>query len=162
GGRVIFVCPTPLKSLLSGCPGVDQLVVEGDLLPAFDVHASLLSLPLLCGTTPETVPADTPYLTADPGLAEFWRRELAKEPGARVRVGTAWQGSKLYTNDRSRSFLLSCFAPLARVPGVRLYSLQKGLGAEQVEAGRGEVPVVDLGPRLDESSGAFMDTAAVM
>jgi hypothetical protein len=61
-----------------------------------------------------------------------------------------------------RSFPITCFAALARVPGVRLFSLQKGLGAEQLEVARAEVPVVDLGPRLDESSGAFMDTAAVM
>ena len=49
---------------------------------------------------------------------------------------------------------------MAAVPGVRLVSLQKGHGAEQLR-GVG-FPVVDLGDRLDETSGPFMDTAAVM
>jgi hypothetical protein len=57
---------------------------------------------------------------------------------------------------------LAQFAPLARVPGVRLLSLQKGLGREQIPALRGLFPVTDLGAELDEATGPFLDTAAVM
>jgi hypothetical protein len=52
------------------------------------------------------------------------------------------------------------FAPLAGVSGVHLFSLQKGPGAEQLRATA--FPVLDLGPRLDEATGPFLDTAAVM
>ena len=55
---------------------------------------------------------------------------------------------------------LAHFAPLARLPGVRLISLQKGFGSEQVASV--DFPVLDLSGRLDEASGRFMDTAAVM
>ena len=61
-------------------------------------------------------------------------------------------------NDRARSIPLSCFEPLAGLPGVRLLSLQKGAGAEELQDARGRFPVADLGSRLDD----FMDTAAVM
>ncbi|MGH7136982.1 MAG: DUF6165 family protein, partial [Pirellulales bacterium] len=47
------------------------------------------------------------------------------------------------------------------IPGVTLVSLQKGFGSEQIASLEGRFPVVDLGPRLDES-GAFVDTAAVI
>jgi hypothetical protein len=54
------------------------------------------------------------------------------------------------------------FAPLAEVPGVRLVSLQKGPGTEQLAGVAGRWPLTDLGARLDEAAGPFMDTAAVM
>ena len=43
-----------------------------------------------------------------------------------------------------------------------LFSLQKNAGHEQIAKLAGKFPVVDLGPRLDEESGPFLDTAAVM
>ena len=51
---------------------------------------------------------------------------------------------------------------LAQVEGVQLISLQKGAGLKQLQALAGKFPVHDFGSRLDETSGAFMDTAAVM
>ena len=54
------------------------------------------------------------------------------------------------------------FVAIARVPNVRLVSLQKGPGAEQLAGLPGAVEVLDLGNRLDEAAGPFMDTAAVM
>ena len=49
-----------------------------------------------------------------------------------------------------------------RVPGVRLISLQKGAGEEQLQALRGQFDVVDFTQRLDELAGPFRDTAAIM
>ncbi len=54
------------------------------------------------------------------------------------------------------------FAPLAAVPGVRLISLQKGPGCPQLAETAGEFEVITLGDDFDETSGPFMDTAAVM
>jgi hypothetical protein len=53
------------------------------------------------------------------------------------------------------------FAPLARVPGVRLVSLQKGFGSEQLRDVGPAWQIHDPGERLD-AAGAFVDTAAVM
>ena len=74
GGTVIVECPKPLLSLLTSCAGIDRLVGRGDDLPPFDLHAPLLSLPGIFRTSLETIPADVPYLFADPGL----RRALAR------------------------------------------------------------------------------------
>jgi ADP-heptose:LPS heptosyltransferase len=51
---------------------------------------------------------------------------------------------------------------MAAVEGVRRVSLQKGPGSEQVQEVASRVPLLDLGPRLDETTGAFVDTAAVL
>jgi len=79
-----------------------------------------------------------------------------------LRVGIAWQGSPTYRYDRQRSIPLAQFARLAEVPGVQLISLQKGTGVEQLASWQGQNALPDLGKRLDENGGAFMDTAAVM
>jgi hypothetical protein len=133
-------------------------VTLGEPPPSFDVHVPLLSLPGLLGTTPSSIPADVPYLRADPRLVRRWRKEL--KPLAGFRVGIVWQGNASNKRDHLRSVALPLFEPLARVPGVRLVSLQKGPGSEQAaQAGFG---VLDLSGRLDEESGPFMDTAAVL
>ena len=160
GGRVILVCQPPLKPLLRRSPGVERLLAYGEALPEYEVHVPLLSLPGLLGTTLESVPAEVPYLDAEPPLVEAWRHRLSAYPG--FKVGIVWQGNPQFRFDRLRSIPLTQFAPLARVPGVHLLSLQKGAGRDQLSVHRGCFPVTDLGPELDETTGPFLDTAAVM
>jgi Flp pilus assembly protein TadD len=160
GGTVLLECPVPLARLTATCPGVDRVVPRGEPLPAFDVHAPLLSLPALLGTTLAAVPAAVPYLSPEPDLVEKWAAELG--PVREVKVGICWQGNPGFRADRQRSFPLARFGPLARVPGVRLYSLQKGPGTEQLTPPGGlGFEVTDLAARLDET-GPFRDTAAVI
>lgn len=161
GGTVLLQCPEVLHALLGRCRGIDRLLPQKAPLPPFDVQAPLLSLPRLFGTTVETIPADVPYLSVPDELVERWRREL--EPIEGFKVGISWRGNPRNPYDRYRSFGLEELAPLARVPGVRLVSLQKGPGTEEeVRRCAGQVPVVELGSRLDREGGAFLDTGAVM
>jgi tetratricopeptide (TPR) repeat protein len=157
-GRVLLECPDPLRPLFRTLGGVDELVAEGAPLPPFDYHAPLMSLPGIFGTTLATVPADVPYLTADPGLVERWRERLKILDG--FKVGIAWSGNPHHRWDRWRSIPLALFAPLAEVPGVRLISLQKGPGSEQLPALKGRFEVTDLGEEF--AQGTWGDTAAVM
>jgi hypothetical protein len=77
-------------------------------------------------------------------------------------VGINWQGNPEFAVDALRSIPLRHFAPLAACPNVKLYSLQKNFGREQLAALAGQMQIVDLGATLDEGTGAFVDTAAVM
>ena len=162
GATVIFECPEKLLKLFAGMPGIDILFPHGTEAPAHDMHAALMSLPGLLGTTLETVPAELPYIHPDPARVERWGRELAVYP--EFKVGINWQGNPGYAGDFHRSMPLRHFAALARVPGVRLFSLQKFAGSEQLKELGEAFPVVDLGSRLDEGdgSGPFLDTAAVL
>ena len=156
GGVVIVECPGPLLSLLTSHAGIDRLVRWGNELPAFDVQSPLLSLPGIFHTSLETIPAEVPYLFADPGLVGHWRQELARDAG--FKIGIAWQGDPKHRNDHNRSIPLGRFEPLAHRPGVRLLSVQKGSGVEQLQHLAEQLPVTELGSRLDD----FMDTAAVL
>jgi len=155
-GRVVVVCRAPLARLVATCAGVDLVVVEGSPLPDCDVYAPLMSLPGIFGTDAASVPADVPYLFADPQLVGARAEELALPDD--LCIGIAWQGNRGHSRDHVRSFPLDRFEPVARRPGVRLYSLQKDDGREQVADVAGRFPVIDLGGRLDD----LMDTAAVM
>jgi hypothetical protein len=125
---------------------------------SFDFYIPLLSLPGVLGLALDTIPADIPYITAEPVRVERWRGELGKF--SELKVGIAWQGRPDYVLDVFRSIRLAEFAPLGACRRVKLFSLQKGHGREQLGAsGQG---IVDLGASLDEGGGAFVDTAAVM
>jgi glycosyl transferase family 9 (putative heptosyltransferase) len=64
--------------------------------------------------------------------------------------------------DRSKWVPLIEFAPLAALPDVRLISLQKNFGLEQLETLPEGFVVESLGDELDAGPDAFTDTAAVM
>jgi tetratricopeptide (TPR) repeat protein/ADP-heptose:LPS heptosyltransferase len=159
-GEVILECPEKLIKLLSRSPGIDHLVPQGKPLPDYDVYCALMNVPGLTATSVEAIPSEVPYIFPDPDLAAHWKRELAGTPG--LKVGINWQGNPKYAGDRHRSIPLEHFEPLSRVPGVRLFSLQKNAGLEQLAALNGKFPVTDLGRKLDEATGPFMDTAAVL
>ena len=159
GGRVLLECQTPLVELLKNCRGVEQLIPRGEPLPAFDVHAPLMSLPTIFGTTLETLPAEVPYVFVDQQLAEHWREELEKLSG--VKIGINWQGNPKFRADRFRSMPLAHFGRLANVEGVRLISLQRGPGVEQLAALNGRFEVTQLETAADDAQ-SFADTAAIM
>jgi tetratricopeptide (TPR) repeat protein len=156
GASVVFECPATLERLLKSVAGIDRLTVRGSPLPPCDVHAPLMSLPRLCGTTLATIPGDTPYLEACPQRIAHWRQELAMIDG--FKIGIAWQGNPKFGEEPYRSIPLRHFEALAALPNVRLISLQKGPGSEQLLAG---FDLIDWANRLD-LAGAFTDSAAIM
>lgn len=160
GGPVIVQCQGSLIPLLSRCRGIDGLAAWGEPSPSFDVHVPLMTLPSLFHTTLGTIPADIPYLFADPDLIAHWRRQLSPLSGR--RIGITWQGSPRHAWDRHRSVPLAAFEPLGQIDGVQLISLQQGEGAEQLRDWRGRLPIINLGDLLDRANGSFMDTAAIL
>ncbi len=160
GARVVLACPSALSRLLATHPDLDELFILGSAKdwPDCEFFLPLVSAPYAFRTDCATIPRKVPYLTADPALTDHWRRKLAALDG--FKIGIVWQGSRDYPSDCLRSMPLAEFAPLAGLPGVRLVSLQKGFGSEQVAAV--DFPVLDLSDQLDEEAGPFMDTAAVI
>jgi Tfp pilus assembly protein PilF len=159
-GTVLVECPKALMPLLTGCPGIDRLIEQGEQLPPFDVQASLLSLPGLLHTNLGTIPGKVPYLFADPELVVQWREKLAGLGG--FRIGIAWHGQPGHGTHRGRDIPLDCFAALGQLPGAFLISLQKGAGQEKLTHAGERLPIFCLEDSVDTVNGAFMDTAAVM
>ncbi|KKK46695.1 hypothetical protein LCGC14_3162670, partial [marine sediment metagenome] len=159
GGRVLVCVPSVLVPLLRQS-GIENLFSVGAQLPPFDVYAPLLSLPEILQTRLVSIPADVPYLHANPSLVQRWRPAVERFAG--FRVGINWQGNPEYKFDRYRSIPLVEFGPVAKVAGVRLISLQRIHGMEQIGELSGRFDVAILADDLDTAAGAFMDTAAIM
>lgn len=123
GAKVTLQVPAALVPLLQG---LGEIIPEGAPAPRTDFRCPLLALPAAFGTTLESIPADIPYLHADPG---DWRARLGGD-GSRL-VGLCWRGSPHYAGDRHRSMPFSAIEPLLSVPGVRFVSLQKEQRAEE-------------------------------
>lgn len=156
GARVILSAPVAMHAMLRPMSPTIVLVSDDEPPPDYDYQSALMTLPAIFGTTLETVPSAPRYLAHDPVRADRWKARLG--PGG-LKVGIAWQGSALATQ---RSFPLAVAAErLGRVPGVRLISLQKHNGLEQLEALPAGL-VETLGPDFDPGPHAFLDTGAVM
>ena len=158
GVDATFVCPSRLRRLLSSKVSVRfaDHPPEGE---PFDAQIAISSLPYAFGTRLETIPAAVPYLAAEPALRQMWLQRIGAEG---FRIGVVWQGNPDPEADRARSMPLMTFMPLAEVPGVRLISLQKGAGEEQLSRLRPSIRVETLGPNFDAGADAFVDAAAAM
>jgi tetratricopeptide (TPR) repeat protein len=166
GATVLLAAPAPLKPLLVDLEGVSRVLSEDDAIPPFDYHCPLMSLPLAFGTTIDTIPAEIPYLHADPAKRDRWRTRLEQHTG--LRVGLVWSGGfradqpEVWSTNERRNIPLKKFAALNR-PGIDFFSLQVGdYGASQLQelrASSWEGPaIVDYTDAITD----FSDTAALI
>jgi hypothetical protein len=118
-----------------------------------------MSAPYALKTTPDTLPYAPPFLFADATRAAEWRTRLGPEG---FKIGIAWQGNPDNWLDAGRSIPLAEFAPLAELPGVRLISLQKVPGAEQIEAASFSSRIERPMDASDKSAESLLDTAALI
>lgn len=158
GVETTYVVPARVHRLLATASRA-RLVERLPQDETFDAQIALSSLPRAFGARLDTIPALTPYLIAEPELTARWAERIGPRG---LRIGIVWQGSPDPGADAARSFPLRALAPLAAVDGVRLISLQKGFGSEQLFDLRGELSVETLGPGFDDGADAFVDTAAAM
>ncbi|MCW5746636.1 MAG: tetratricopeptide repeat protein [Alphaproteobacteria bacterium] len=129
GATVLVLCQALLKELLLSADYIDRVVAEGEQLPEFDLHASLLSLPYLCGIDVPAATAVEPYLRPP---AES-RIRLGRLPRARLRIGLYWAAMPGQQLDRQRSIPLSEFMTLTGDPELLFFSLQGGANQKDIQ-----------------------------
>ncbi len=159
GGRVIFECQHELLRLLgSSFPGVEvvapppsQALISPDF-PQFDLAIPLLSLPGIFGTTEETIPLRHPYIAPDPARSAAYSGRF--DPGT-LNVGIVRSGNPRHPNDANRSCSPDLFRDLGKIPGVRLFGLQKD---PRPESGQWPERTIDLAGLLTD----FSATAAIL
>ncbi len=154
GARVVVELPRALMALLAGMQGVSQFIEQGQVLPAYDYHCPLLSLPLAFGTTLASIPAPAAYVRSLPSKRAQWAATLGAKTG--LRIGIAWSGSTGHKNDHNRSITL---AELLQhlPPGPQYVSLQKELREVDQATLQANPQLRHFGPDLVD----FTDTAAL-
>ncbi len=151
--KVILETYRALRRLFTTVSLVQEVVVKGEPLPAFDVQVPLMSLPRILNTTIETIPAGIPYLYAEEKDVVKYSGLLrtARHPDGIVKVGIVWSPSDRAS--KTRFCPVSLFLKLSQIPGISLYSLQK----KHTDILDG-APIQDLRELLHD----FADTAAVI
>ena len=157
GGRVIVSCRSQLKALFEHAKWDCQVVNAGDPPPAFDLCCPLPSLPRIFGTTQATIPARIPYLHAETAKTARWEVRLAADGNA-LKVGLVWSTEARSRIALQKSLSLDMLDPLAAIPGVIFYSLQKGPAAAEVKRAPEGMRLVDIASELED----FSDTAALI
>lgn len=154
GARVLVWVPPPLAALIATASPRCTVASRLEDLPPFDYQCPIMSVTLGLGTTLETLPAQVPYLAADPALRRVWAGRLGAKRG--LRVGIAWAGNPAQKNDHNRSIPLEQFAQLA-VPGCEFVSLLNNVPPRDEEALRGWPGLRHFGADMK----TFADAAAL-
>jgi Flp pilus assembly protein TadD len=149
GAKVILFCPAGLVPLLATVPGATRAVSQWAELGDFDVWLPLMSLPHRIGTTSESIPGPTPYISVDDARSARWRDRIAADNAPGLKVGLCWAGNRANINDVNRSIPPEMLAPLLAVSGITFYNLQ--LGNEPRPPG-----LIDHTPAIQD----FADSAA--
>lgn len=149
GARVAISAQGPLTRLLANQSGIDVVTAWGEPLPPHDAQYFMMSLPLLFGTTLDSVPfGDSPYLRALPFDVARWSAcldaHLPVTAGAprRLRVGIVWNGGfrpdqpDVWSLNKRRNVPLKLIADALDNPDIDFVSLQKGDPAESEIRGK--------------------------
>lgn len=130
GATVLVLCQALLKDLLRAVDYIDEVIAEGETLPAFDVHASMVSLPHLCRVEFAALASATPYLKAP----EESRIKLGQRERAKLRVGIYWAAMPGQAQDRQRSVSFEQFLALSGDPELLFFSLQGGVHQKDIQS----------------------------
>lgn len=151
GASVLVACHPALRRLLSTAKGVSKVYGSWQELGGakYDLHAPILSLPYIFGTSLGTIPASVPYLMAPAGPLPL---------DGEFKIGLVWAGNPEHTGDARRSIPLATMLPLLRQPGVAWYSLQVGPASEEINTLGLSRVIQDLSPGLRD----FANTASVI
>ncbi len=154
GAKVLASVPEPLKALLAESFPDVAFYSGSEVLPPFDLHSPLLSLPLCFSTTAPTIPAYPSYLRTPSDRLTKWQGRF--QSVSTPRVGVVWSGNPKHQNDTNRSLPASTVA-LMMAPGCQFFSLQRDV--PPVDAGLlTEAGAVMLGSEFSD----FSDTAAAI
>jgi tetratricopeptide (TPR) repeat protein len=156
GGELIIECRPELLPLIANMGVADQLVLHGAALPPADLHCYLCSLPGLFTSDLASIP-NLPYLSAPADHLEKFAKLIPKANG-HLKVGIVWSGSVTFGKNHRRAQRLLSFFQACALPGVQLYSLQKGAPVSELTSLPRGGPIIDLNPYL----GNFADTAAAV
>lgn len=151
---VVVEAQPELARLMSTVPGADKVINRGSALPKFDFYVPMMTLARLFETTSATIPTGIPYLNPPEGQSV----QLPASLDNQRQIGIAWAGRPTHQNDKNRSCSFKQFIELLGIPGVTIYSLQKGGREADIKENGCEALVTDMASRLND----FADTAALI
>jgi len=120
--RIILEVPETLVGIMHTLQLGTEIVKQGDLIPQFDCHIPLMSLPLALRISLESFPMMTSYLRVPAVKRDYWIQKLGAKKCS--RIGLVWSGNPFPKKNIHRSI---DFADMVRYlpQGFEYISLQK-------------------------------------
>ena len=157
GGEIILECKKEIEKLFNDSFEINRVIEKNlEVVPdvEFDVYIHLMDLPSIFNTNLINIPNKFPYLKADSGLVINFKEKINKISNGKFKIGIIWSGNPNQENDKNRSASFDNFKLLKKIPGVVLFSLQKGEAAGQLD----DPDIIDLSNNIAN----FADTAAII
>jgi len=155
-GRLVLQVPAPLVRLFAFQQVADAVFPTVPAHENIHYQIPIGSLPGLLNVDVDDVSVPVPYLQVDAQWEQPFQQLLQQYSG--LKIGIVWRGNPKHTRDRDRSCNLAAFTPLAQLPDVHLFSLQKGAGEGDLFSVPFGHRVIPLGSRLTDMA----DTAAAI
>ena len=158
GAYISLVCKSELHPLL-GIEHCDHILDSRKFSldePPYHFKCSIMSLFSLCSLRIDALPVPAHFNIPQESLDKM--SAIIQAQDATLRVGIAWSGNQNFSVNKKRAVNLSRFLPLAEIPGIQLYSMQKGPQTEELEQGFAASYIVDLAPYIED----FGDAAAAL
>ncbi len=134
-------------------PEQSDLFSEGYWIP-------LLSIPRYLQINPESPIISSPYIFSTNKFVKKWKNILSKE--SKPIIGINWQGNpKLEKTYQGRSIPLEMFSILPQNNDIKILSLQKGFGSEQLKNCSFKKKFIECQPQID-STWDFLENAAII
>ena len=149
GASIILMVQDPLVGLFKNLGDDIEVIGDGLVLPEFDYHCPLLSLPNAFRTDLHSIPLNNAYLSSDSEKIDYWKSRLGKK--SELRIGLVWSGNSTHHNDRNRSISLKTLLPFLP-DGIQYVSLQKELPQQDKSAMQSTSKIIHFGEELREWS----------
>lgn len=155
--EVSLVVQKPLISLFEDSKlGIN--IYSEDQIPNinFDCYIPMMDLPIVCNTTPSTIPKAGGYLkVSKPKINAFKKAHI--NDNNKIKIGIAYEGT-LASKETDRDIPLSYLYPLMRLPDVEVYSFQVDDLTNQMDFVPEDAKLIRLGKTFKN----WEDTACAM
>jgi tetratricopeptide (TPR) repeat protein len=155
GGELVVECREAMVPLIRHMGVADRVIAKGSGFPEADWHINICSIPGLFVENEADISRE-PYLTPPTDRVEKAQAAIG-DAGGKLKVGIVWSGSTTFKANHDRAVPLRYFLEAFALPGVQLYSLQKGPPVAELKNAPPGL-VIDLGTAMAD----FADAAAVV
>lgn len=160
GANVIFKAADTLYKLFKQSNLKAKIIAESEINTTnikFDTHISVMSLPYYLKINQENMPFKDKYLKADPVKVDLLKQKFFNNKD--YKIGLVWTCKNVYKKDSYRSIPnVEYLYPLAKLKGIKLYSLQQGNAELELKSLPPDINITDVGIHFK----TFDDTAAAI
>ena len=155
--KVSLVVQNSLVSLFEGSNlGID-IYTEADIPNInYDYYIPMMDLPIVCGTTPESIPQAAGYLKVSKAKINAYKKQHIND-NDKLKIGIAYEGTAA-SKETDRDIPLEFMYPLMQMPEVEVYSFQVDDLSRQMDRVPEDAQLIRLGKTFKN----WEDTASAM